>query len=233
MNVFKGSKGPFWTLETIAIFIKWESKHCKVWRDFKWVFWGPAIEWSQIGSMSRHISCPLIGASLACSDWRGDRDVGSGWGNRPSNQQRERLSGGGDLHRPASFCPPIPERTERDKFRKPSGMACSRLPNTMFSRDFATTRRRAFFGPLFMRFGTIVLPVPPGRIRENYSNIWHIKAVLRTHNFNPSTCLKTLEPFNLYYNEYFKPFIFCLYLIKSNHPSHKCFTFTKYLYGSK
>ena len=171
MNVFKGSKGPFWTLETIAIFIKWGSKHCKVWRDFNWVFWGPAIEWSQIGSMSRHISCPLIGASLACPDRRGDRDVGSGWGNRPSNQQRERLSGGGDLHRPASFCPPIPERTERDKFRKPSGMACSRLPNTMFSRDFATTRHRAFFGPLFMRFGTIVLPVPPGRIRENYSNI--------------------------------------------------------------
>ena len=102
MNVFKGSKGPFWTLETIAIFIKWGSKHCKVWRDFNWVFWGPAIEWSQIGSMSRHISCPLIGASLACPDRRGDRDVGSGWGNRPSNQQRERLSGGviciGRLH---------------------------------------------------------------------------------------------------------------------------------------
>ena len=78
------------------------------------------------------LSCPLIGASFACPDRRGDQDVWSGRGDRPSKPQRERWSEGGDLHRSASFRPPKPERANRDKFRKPSGMACSRFPNTIF-----------------------------------------------------------------------------------------------------
>ena len=43
--------------------------------------------------------------------------------------------GGGDVHRSASFRPPKPERANRDKFRKPSGMACSRFPHAIFSGD--------------------------------------------------------------------------------------------------
>ena len=46
------------------------------------------------------------------------------------------MIGGGDLHWSASFRPPKPERANRDKFGKPSGMAYSRLPDTIFSWDF-------------------------------------------------------------------------------------------------
>ena len=49
---------------------------------------------------------------------------------------RTMIGGGGGLHRSASFRPPKPEGANRDKFRKPAGMACSRFPNTRFSRDF-------------------------------------------------------------------------------------------------
>ena len=41
----------------------------------------------KFGPMGRYIGGSLIGASFACPDWRGDRDVGSGWVNRPSNPQ--------------------------------------------------------------------------------------------------------------------------------------------------
>ena len=40
------------------------------------------------------------------------------------------------LHRSASFQLLKPERTNREKFRKPCGMACSRFPNSIFSWDF-------------------------------------------------------------------------------------------------
>ena len=49
---------------------------------------------------------------------------------------RTMIGGGADLHWSASFRPPKPERANRDKFRKPSGMACSRFPNTIFSWAF-------------------------------------------------------------------------------------------------
>ena len=52
--------------------------------------------------------------------------------NRSENDDR-----GGDLRRSASFRLPKPERANRDKFQKPSGMVCSRLPNTIFSADLA------------------------------------------------------------------------------------------------
>ena len=93
--------------------------------------------------MSTHfLSCLLIGASFACPDRCGDRAVWSGRGGPPNrsenppNRSEKDDRRGGDLHRSASFRPPKPERANRDKFRKLSGMACSRFPNPTFSWDF-------------------------------------------------------------------------------------------------
>ena len=69
-----------------------------------------------------------IGAEIGTCD----RGGAIGPPDRSENDDR----GGADLHRSASFRPPKPERANRDKFRKPSGMACSRFPNTIFSWDF-------------------------------------------------------------------------------------------------
>ena len=60
-----------------------------------------------------------------------------GRGDRPSKPQRERSSGGaGDLHGSASFRPPKPERANPDKVQKPSDIASSRFPNTIFLGNF-------------------------------------------------------------------------------------------------
>ena len=68
-----------------------------------------------------------IGAEIGTYDRLGE----IGPPNRCENDDR---GGGGDLHRSASFRPPKPEPSNRDKFQKPSGMACSRFPN--FLGDF-------------------------------------------------------------------------------------------------
>ena len=77
------------------------------------------------------LSYPLIGASFACPDRRGDRDVWSGRGNWPSKPQWERWSEGGELHRSASFRPPKPEAKHRRK------------------KTYTTTTERKSFGELF------------------------------------------------------------------------------------
>ena len=57
----------------------------------------------------------------------------------------------------------------------------------------ATTCHWALFGPLFMRFGTVVVSVPPlvkkGKIQEFLTH------KSKTYNFDPTTMLKTFEPF--------------------------------------
>ena len=72
-----------------------------------------------------------IGAEIGTND----RGGAIGPPNRSENDDRGGRRGG-DLHRSASFRPPKPERANQDKFRKPSGMSCSRFPSAIFSWGF-------------------------------------------------------------------------------------------------
>ena len=90
----------------------------------------------KFGPMRRYLTCRLIGASFALPRLRrrSGRRIGEGR-SALRTAARTMVGEGGGRHRSPVFWPPKPERANRDKFRKPSGMACPRLPNTVFSGD--------------------------------------------------------------------------------------------------
>ena len=91
-------------------------------------------------SPSHILSCPLIGALFACPDRRGDRDVWSGRGDRPSRPQRERWSGGWliCIGRPHFDLRNLNGQIGTSFGNLLAWLAepCSRFPNSIFFGDF-------------------------------------------------------------------------------------------------